>query len=114
MNADDAFKSAEEKGLLKTSSSSGSAVKLTSAQKVQLNRKANELFNNKNYSKAKQIFVLTGYSDGLCRMGDYYMEQGEPVEALQMYFKANMPAKYEPLLERVAGVVRSLLREGDI
>ncbi len=113
MNFDDAFRKAGEKGLLKTSSQSGSIKNLTSQQRVKLNRKANELFNNKEYEKAKQIFIATGYSDGLCRMGDFYITNNEPIEAMKMYFMAKMQSKYEPLLEQSAVVLRSLLKEGE-
>jgi len=109
MNVDEAFRSVEQKGLLKTSSGVGSGLQLSSRQKVQLNRKGNELFNNKNYNKAESIFLLTKYSDGLCRMGDYYYENENPVKALEMYFKAKMPSKYEPLLESVAGIIKEMI-----
>ena len=42
---------------------------LSSEQKVILNRKANAMFNNGNIEDARRIFITTGYSDGLTRVG---------------------------------------------
>lgn len=109
MNLESAFENVKKKGLLKTSSENKTVGNITLKQKVQLNRKGNELFNNKEYEKAKSIFLATGYSDGLCRMGDFYMEDEKPILALQMYFKAKMPSKYEPLIESVAGVIKNMM-----
>lgn len=86
---------------------------LTDKQKVQLNRKANELFNQKEYEQAKRIYVATGYSDGLARMGDYYIHQKNEVEALKMYVMSKMSSKIEPLAQKTAEVIRGLLQKED-
>ena len=51
---------------------------LTPKQKVILNRKANVLFNEGNIEGARRIYITTGYSDGLIRVGDIYKEQKQP------------------------------------
>ena len=39
-------------------------------QKVILNRKGNVLFNSGDIEGARRIFMTTGYTDGLVRIGD--------------------------------------------
>ena len=43
---------------------------LSSEQKAVLNRKANVMFNSGNIEDARRIYITTGYSDGLTRVGD--------------------------------------------
>ena len=62
---------------------------LSSEQKVILNRKANIMFNNGNVEDARRIFITTGYSDGLTRVGDYYMNKNESLKALKVYYLAH-------------------------
>lgn len=45
---------------------------LSDQQKVALNRKANALFNEGKTDLAERIFITTGYSDGLTRVGGVY------------------------------------------
>lgn len=114
MNIEDAFAIARQKGFIKSSSEERFSVEnLTSSQKVQLNRRGNEFFNNREYDKAQQLYLLTGYSDGLSRMGDYYMIQKDFVQALEMYHKAKMINKSQPLLEKLAMVMKNMIKEGE-
>ena len=62
---------------------------LSPEQKVILNRKANVFFNNGNIEDARRIYITTGYSDGLTRVGDYYMNNNEPLKALKVYYLAH-------------------------
>jgi len=99
-----------EEGFLKIKLSDQAA--LSSNQRVALIRKGNELFNAGRLEEAKKIFITTRYGDGITRMGDYYMETKDPLEALRMYWIAPAPKKREQLLERTAEVVRSWIGEG--
>jgi len=83
---------------------------ITGQQKVALNRRGNVLFNSGDVEGARRIFETTGYSDGLSRVGDHYKSKGRVVEALRMYWIAPDRAKYSPLLEEAAEIIRSLIR----
>lgn len=83
---------------------------LTSEQKVMLNRKGNVLFNEGQIENAKRIFITTGYSDGLTRVGDTYMEKKDELLALKMYLLAHNKSKSEPIIEKMAGVISALLK----
>ena len=62
---------------------------LNDQQKVALNRKANALFNEGRIDMAERIFITTGYSDGLTRVGDVYAKKNEWLKALRMYLLAH-------------------------
>jgi len=95
-------------GFIKTGRSE---VPLSAQQRTVLIRKGNELFNRGNVEQAKRIFVTAHYTDGMIRVGDYYMKQNEPLEAFRMYWLAPERRKSEYLIERMAGVVRNWLKE---
>ena len=80
-----------------------------SAQKAALNRKGNMLFNSGKIEEARRIFMTTGYSDGLSRIGDYYKSKNRPLEALRMYLMAPDRVKAEPLMVRASTVIRDLI-----
>lgn len=84
---------------------------LTSDQKVILNRKANAMFNNGNIEDARRIFITTGYSDGLTRVGNYYMNKNESLKALKAYFLAHNKRDAEPIYENIAKVISTLISE---
>ncbi len=84
---------------------------LTSDQKVILNRKANAMFNNGNVEDARRIFITTGYSDGLTRVGNYYMNKNESLKALKAYFLAHNKRDAEPIYENIAKVISTLISE---
>jgi len=96
-------------GFIKTAKASGPS--LSAQQRTILVRKGNELFNAGNIEQAKRIFVTAHYTDGIVRVGDYYMKHNDPLEAFRMYWLAPERAKSEHLIERMAGVVRSWLKE---
>lgn len=84
---------------------------LSSEQKAALNRKGNVLFNEGKYDAACRIFVTTGYSDGLVRIGDLYMKQNRSLLALRYYLLAKNRAKSEAVYEKLAGIISILLKE---
>lgn len=98
-------------GFLKTSR--GPVGQLSAQQRTMLIRKGNDLFNHGRTEEAKRIFLTTGYTDGLVRVGDYYLKHNEPLEAFRMYWLAPERHKSEHLIERMAAVVRSWLRESE-
>jgi len=81
-------------------------------QKVALNRKGNALFNSGDVEGARRIFLTTGYSDGLVRVGDYYNSQGRLIEALRMYWIAPDRKKAEPIILQLSAVIQGLLHDG--
>lgn len=80
-------------------------------QKAALNRKGNEFFNKGNVEAARRIFQTTGYSDGLIRVGDAYVEANRPVDALKMYWLAHEKNRAQGLIEKIAFVIQNLLKE---
>jgi len=82
---------------------------LSSEQKVVLNRRGNQLFNEGFISEAQRIFITTGYSDGLTRVGDYYAAQKNTLEALRMYCLAKNKRKSEPIIDSFVQLIRVLI-----
>jgi hypothetical protein len=83
------------------------------SQKALLNRKGNQKFNDGDIEGAKRIFMTTGYSDGLSRVGDFYKSKNRPLEALRMYYMAPDRKKSEPLIEQVAYILQSMIDEDE-
>ena len=81
------------------------------AGKAALNRKGNVLYNAGDIEGARRIFLTTGYSDGLSRVGDYYKSQNRLLEALHMYWIAPDRNKSEPIIMQLAGVLQNLIHE---
>ncbi|MCQ2573144.1 MAG: hypothetical protein MJ182_04540 [Treponema sp.] len=86
---------------------------LSSEQKAILNRKANVMFNNGNIEDARRIYITTGYSDGLTRVGDHYMDENESLKALKQYTLAHNARKAESIYSDIAKVISTLLKEND-
>ena len=84
---------------------------LNDQQKVALNRKANALFNEGRIDMAERIFITTGYSDGLTRVGDSYAKKNEWLKALKMYLLAHNKRKAGPLIEKMSGLVSMMLKD---
>ncbi len=84
---------------------------LSPQQRVMLNRKANALFNDGKIEMAERIFITTGYSDGLTRCGDKYAEKNEYIKALRLYLLAHNKRKSDPLVEKFAGLLSTMLKE---
>lgn len=83
---------------------------LSSEQKVALNRKGNILFNQGDIESARRIFITTGYSDGLTRVGDKYAEKNESLKALKLFILAHNKNKADAIYERIAQVISGLLK----
>ena len=98
---------ANNDGLIKSSA----PLELNSEQKAKLNRRANELFNSGDVVSAGKIFATTGYSAGLTRVGDYYMQQNDKLTALHYYILAKNTNNADILINEVTQVVRMLLSE---
>ncbi len=84
---------------------------LDGGRRAALIRRGNEFFNSGKYEEAKRIFLTTGYTDGLMRLGNYYSNQQQILEAFRMYWLAPDHRKTDYLVERMAGVVRSWLKD---
>lgn len=83
---------------------------LSDEQKVILNRKANIMFNSGNIEDARRIFITTGYSDGLTRVGNHYMNKNESLKALKAYILAHNKRNAEPIYENIAQVISSIIK----
>jgi hypothetical protein len=86
-------------------------VSIDTSQKALLNRKGNMLFNEGNIEGARRIFITTGYSDGLSRIGDYYRKQGRVIDALQMYRIAPNKRKADEITMNIALLIKSMIAE---
>jgi hypothetical protein len=84
---------------------------LPSDKKIALNRKGNALFNAGDIEGAKRIFLTTGYTDGIMRIGDYHFGRNEILEAYKMYWLAPAPDKVAMMTEQMAAIVRKWLKE---
>jgi hypothetical protein len=80
------------------------------ARKAALNRKGNEMFNSGDIEGARRIFLTTGYTDGLVRIGDHYKAQGKELDALRMYWIAPDHSKAEPIIARLSGIIQKLIQ----
>jgi hypothetical protein len=98
-----------QEGFLKITSSRPR--ELSDDQKIGLIRKGNALFNAGQHDLAKRIFITTGYTDGLIRLGDLYMKDGKPLEALRMYLLAPDREKADLLLEGTVRILQKWLKE---
>jgi hypothetical protein len=110
MNYKKVFERFDDKNVfLKTSVPSS----IDSSLKTALNRKGNVLFNSGDVEAAKRIFMTTGYSDGLSRVGDFYKSRNRLIEALRMYKMAHDQTKSEPLIAKLADVIRNIIRDDE-
>jgi hypothetical protein len=98
-----------EGGLIKTVDEPNTDLK--PEQKVQLNRRANALFNQGDTETARRIFQTTGYSDGLIRVGERYLEEDKPIDALKMFKLAHEDGRSNELVQRAALAIRKMLLE---
>lgn len=86
---------------------------LTPSDKAQLNRKGNIFYNEGKIELARRIYQTTGYSDGLIRIGEYYLKHEQPVEALKMFKLAHDDAKTQTLAKIAAQAISTLLKRED-
>lgn len=104
---DSIFENFPDDGLIKTVDEPNGA--LTSEQKAQLNRRGNVLFNQGDIEGSRRIFQTTGYSDGLRRVGESYLEANRPVDALKMFKLSHDEARSAELIEIAALAIRKML-----
>lgn len=90
------------------------AAALPPENKARLNLKGNQLFNQGAVEQAKKIFMTTRYSDGLCRVGDYYSEKADLTSALKFYTLSGRKDKSEPLIQSALQVIRSVMKDDDL
>ena len=81
------------------------------SQKSALNRKGNVLYNSGDIEGARRIFLTTGYSDGLARVGDYYNSKGRPLDALRMYWIAPDRKKAEQIIMQLSAVIQKMMHD---
>ena len=71
---------------------------LNEAQKAELMRRGNQLFNEGRYFEAGKIFSTIGYKTGLIRLGDlFYFDKEMPLVAYGFYRNAN----HKPMLDKI-------------
>ncbi len=109
MNRDHKTLEENRSGFIKTVKTGSS--KISPSDRIALIRKGNELFNSGKYETAKKIFVTTGYSDGLIRMGDHYVRENNHVGALKMYWMAPARDQFEQITQQAAAVISKWLEE---
>jgi hypothetical protein len=80
-------------------------------QKVALNRKGNILYNEGKIEDARRIFLTTGYSDGLVRVGDFYLSKGRTLDALRMYWIAPDKTKSESIIIELSEIIKNMIHE---
>lgn len=86
---------------------------LSPSDKAQLNRKGNIFYNEGKIELARRIYQTTGYSDGLIRIGEYYLQHDQPIEALKMFKLAHDDAKTQALAKIAAQAIKTLLKRDD-
>jgi hypothetical protein len=110
MSAVEILKKLPRSGFLKIASDNRAT--LAQDKRAALIRKGNEFFNGGKYDLARRIFITTGYTDGLIRLGDYYYKRKKHLLALQIYWLAPCPEKVEFLVGKFASVVSKWLMDG--
>lgn len=70
--------------------------------RAQLIREGNQAFNAGDIRKAREIFLKTGYQDGLIRLGDHFMyDRRLPMLAFGYYKKAGRQDKVDEIFQRM-------------
>ena len=103
------LKKIPDQGFIKITNESNK--RLSKEEKVVLIRKGNEYFNNGKIDLAKRIFLTTGYSDGIIRIGNYYYKENKPFEALRMYYIAPDKKNVDTIIEKMSYIVQYMLHE---
>jgi hypothetical protein len=109
MTPEDILKKLPAGGLLKTTQDK--PLTLTQEQRTALIRKGNEVFNRGDVVLAERIYRTTRYAAGLSRVGDWYMRQNRPLEALVAYRSGRCRRKADLVVERMARVLSGWLKE---
>ena len=109
MDFEKTFKNKEGENIFLKNTGPGPEV--GSADKAALNRKGNVFFNSGDVESARRIYMTTGYSDGLTRVGDYYRSQGRMMDALRMYWIAPDKNKAEAVIMKLSVIIQNLLND---
>ena len=109
MNLEETLKKIPQDGFVKTTKPKRAP--MSTSERATLIRKGNELFNAGHIELAKKIFITTAYGDGLSRLGDYYHNANDPLEALRMYWIAPAPHKMNMVLENITSVIQTWLAD---
>lgn len=107
--ADEVLKSMPAEGFLKVTRPD--PLEVSPEQKVQLIRKANELFGRGDLDNAKKIFVATRYTDGMIRLGKHYEQAKDYLSAFQMYKLAPAPERAEAMIVKLSQVLQTWLKD---
>lgn len=82
--------------------------------RVELIRRANELFNNGQVERAAEVYEKTGYKDGLTRVGDYYFfDKKLPLNALKYYRLSGRNEMVQQIYERMIYALSMWIKAGD-
>lgn len=85
---------------------SANGKKMDPSRRSELIRAGNQAFNEKDYPRARDLFVQASYADGLVRIGDYYMfERRLPLLAYGYYKKAGAKHRVLDLQRRMIGAI---------
>lgn len=84
---------------------------ITSSEKVKLVKTGNILYKKGDIQNAKKIFLSIGYTSGIIRIGDHYIEQGDYFEAYRMYVRAPAPEKISRMIKNMAAIIRNWVNE---
>ncbi|MBU44027.1 MAG: hypothetical protein CMN76_12465 [Spirochaetaceae bacterium] len=72
--------------------------------KEELIRRGDVAFEEEDFHRAREFYTKAGYSEGLIRIGDYYMyEKRLPLMAYGYYKKAGAQIKIDDLHRRMVG-----------
>jgi hypothetical protein len=86
---------------------------LSSQKRTALIRKGNELYNQGKLAEAQRIFLTARYSDGLIRIGEHYRSKNKPLHAFRMFWQAGDSSRTQPMIEKMADIVRYWLNESN-
>lgn len=85
---------------------------MDSTERAMLIRRANELFNARDYKNSLKIYLATAYKDGIGRIASIMEhEKRDKVTALKLYKKAGLYGNVEKLAWDMAQAVRKMLDE---
>lgn len=87
---------------------------MDASERASLIRKGNECFNSGDIKQAVELFVRTGYRDGLTRVGDYYFyDRRQPLLAVKFYRMAGVTSKVEEIQARMVMALSQWLGGGE-
>ena len=85
---------------------------MDSTERAMLIRRANELFNARDYKNSLKIYLATAYKDGISRIASIMEhEKRDKVTALKLYKKAGLHGNVEKLAWDMAQAIRKMLDE---